>query len=89
MVDITTIKQAAQIVTDEHGDPVVQLPLSMWEALVDSLESERPQHERIKALLAEWDAQADDMPDGWWDEFDAFLAEHRMRFDDYDTGPGG
>lgn len=83
MVDITALKQAVHIVLDEHGEPVAQVPLSLWETLLNNLALEHPQHERILALLAEWDAEPDDTPAEWWDEFDIFLSSHRLNFQDF------
>ena len=42
---------------------------------------EEAQHEKIKALLAEWDTHAKDIPDEWWDNFQEFLQENRVDFD--------
>jgi hypothetical protein len=74
-MDWQTLKQAAQVTLNENGVPVVQIPLPLWEDLLLSMEAAPMQHERIKALLADWDAHPDDTSDEWWDEFDRFLAE--------------
>jgi hypothetical protein len=88
MIDRLAIQQAVHIVTDEQGVPVVQIPLPLWEKLLNALAEERPQHEQIKALLAAWDAEPDDTPVEWWDEFDAFMAENRFELQDRDLGAG-
>jgi hypothetical protein len=86
MVDLTAIKQVAQVVSDEDGIAYVRIPLSLWEVLLNSLESERPQHERIRAMLNAWETEPDETPPGWWDEFDAFMVEQRISFQERETG---
>jgi hypothetical protein len=86
MIDRIAIQRAVQIVADEQGLPVVQIPLPLWEKLLNSLAEERPQHERIKALLAAWDAEPDDTPAEWWNEFDTFMAENRLELQDRSLG---
>lgn len=43
-------------------------------------------NERIKALLAEWDAEPDEESEEWWEEFRAFLKENRLNFPERDLG---
>lgn len=38
--DLKAIKQAAQVVTDEHGKSIVQLPLDLWQDLLEQIEPE-------------------------------------------------
>ncbi len=38
--DLTAIKQAAQVIIDEHGKSIVQLPLDLWEELLEQIEPE-------------------------------------------------
>lgn len=38
--DLTAIKQAVQVVTDENGKSIVQLPLDLWEDLLEQIEPE-------------------------------------------------
>jgi hypothetical protein len=90
MIDLNSIKQAAQVVTDQKGEAVVQLPLPIWEKVIAQLEADTPnledlpQHERIKALLQTWKDQPDDTPAEWWDEFDKFMRENRLNFPERD-----
>ncbi|HRE49193.1 MAG TPA: hypothetical protein PLD47_15800 [Aggregatilineales bacterium] len=84
-MDKQTLQRAAHITTDSEGNPVVQLPLSLWEAVLASVE-DTPQDERIKALLASWDADPDPTPSVWWDEFAADLRASRFRLPKRDLG---
>ena len=77
MVDFSKLQHEARITTDEHGETVVQIPLTLWQELVKQV---APQHERILALLKQWEAEPDDTLPSWWDEFDKFLAENRVSF---------
>ncbi len=88
MINLDALKEAARIVKDEKGDTVVQIPLPVWEQLVGAVPSDEdlPQHERIKALLREWQEHPDDTPDQWWDEFEEFLKENRVNFPERDLG---
>ncbi len=85
MVDFSKLQHEARITTDEHGDIVVQIPLTLWQELVKQVS---PQHERISALLKQWEAEPDDTPPAWWDEFDKFLEENRVSFDYLDRELG-
>ena len=86
MADLEAIKQAARIVYDEQGTPVVQLPLEQWDELWAELEPEQPsQIERIQALIKQWQSEPDDTPPEWWDEFRQFLRENPVTFGDPDT----
>lgn len=87
MADLSTIKEAARIVSDEHGMPVVQIPLALWEEIVKAVApGQLPQHERIRATLQAWETEQDEMPDEWWDEFSRFLRENRVQFTPRDQG---
>lgn len=89
MVDLTAIKQAARVVKDENGNPVVQIPLEVWEEVVGSIKQDLPQYERIKALLKKWEEEPeDDMPNEWWDEYFQFLKENPVNFEERDLGFG-
>ncbi len=77
MVDLNDIQQAARIATDEQGRPVVQIPLDLWEEWL-AAQQRLPQHERIRAALAAWDASAAGLSEDWWDEFQAFLRANRL-----------
>ena len=79
-MDVDAIRQAARIVTDEHGEPAVLLPLSVWKELLDQFNMQSPQHEQIKAILKRWADEPDDLPAEWWDEFDADLKASRTTF---------
>lgn len=45
-----------------------------------------PQYERIHALLDRWEAEPDDTPAAWWEEFDQFLRENRLNIPERDLG---
>ena len=66
------------------GRPVVQIPLDEWNDFAGDAEhnqSQPSQYEQIKALLEKWRNEPDDdMSDAWWDEFQEFLNENRVRF---------
>jgi hypothetical protein len=85
-MDIASIVQAAQVISDDHGLPVVMLPLSLWQELLKQINVKAPQHERLKAILKSWRSEPDDMPPEWWDEFDADLRANRTVFRDRDLG---
>ncbi|MCC6905990.1 MAG: hypothetical protein IT326_09125, partial [Anaerolineae bacterium] len=76
MVDLEDIKRAAYVGTDEQGRPVAHIPLELWEAWMT--QELRPQNARLLALLDEWDANPDDTPAEWWDDFQAFLKANRL-----------
>lgn len=85
MTDLATIKQVAQITQDAEGHEVVLIPRALWEAFVEDLEQrDVPQHERIKALLRQWENEPDDTPPEWWEEFDRFLRENRFQIGERD-----
>lgn len=73
------LKESAQILTDNTGKPVVQIPLELWDTLLLQLH-DLSQSERLKLLLLQWDAEADESLDRDWDTFDAFIRENRLRF---------
>lgn len=76
MVDLISLTQAAKITKDEQGNPIVQIPLEVWEEWLSQNLS--TQNARMVALLDEWDANPDDTPAEWWDEFREFLKENRF-----------
>jgi hypothetical protein len=81
MTDLNDLKQAAKIVENEAGEPVVQIPVATWEAFVSEQSHASSQKSRIEALLVEWEQNpANDMPDEWWDDFSGFLNENRVHF---------
>jgi hypothetical protein len=86
VIDLDTIRQAARIKTDEHGALVVQIPLSVWEELLAGIESELPQHDRIKALLSELNVDPITAPQEGWDEFQKFLKEQFLNFHEFNLG---
>jgi hypothetical protein len=91
MVSLTDMKQAARVVNDENGNPVVQVPLDVWEAVVGKVEEKQPelsQGESIKALLKSWENEPDDKSPEWWGEFDEFLKENPVQLGDPDSFPG-
>lgn len=83
MTDLSDIQKAVRVRRDENGELVVQIPLDAWEEFIAT---QRPQHERIQALLTLWEAQPDETPETWWDEFDRFLRENRLNFVGCDPG---
>jgi hypothetical protein len=84
MIDVKSIRQSVHIVNDEQGQPVVQIPLDILESLLAQIQGDKPQHEKIKALLEEWDDNPDDTPDEWWDELEQFLKANRLHFPERD-----
>lgn len=93
MVDLRAIKQAAREVTDEQGTRFVQIPLAMWEFLLNQLESAYPtdeisQREKIFTVLKELRENPDDTPKGWWHEFDEFLKANPVNFPERDIELG-
>jgi hypothetical protein len=54
------------IVQDRHGQISIREP--------------EPQFQKIRTLLAEWDAHPDPAPEDWWNEFEEFIRENRMTF---------
>lgn len=75
---IDAIKSAARILRDEAGNVVVQLPLEMWDTLLQQIQP-IPQHERLKALLLLWEAEGDTGLDDEWDRLDRFLRNNRLK----------
>jgi hypothetical protein len=88
MTDLEALKQVARFTHDEHGQPVVQIPLAAWTEFMAETGAEPPQHERIKALLKEWEEHPDDTPAEWWDEFEEFLKQNRVNFPERDLDFG-
>jgi hypothetical protein len=71
------IQQYIKQTTDNEGNPVIQIPLEVWQRFIN----EKPisQIEQISALLDEWEQEpAETMPDNWWDEFTAFIRTNRL-----------
>ncbi len=90
MSDLMDIKQAARVVKDQNGLPVVQVPLDLWEAVMGEI-ADKPkpsQAEQIKALLKSWENEPDDKSPEWWAEFDQFLKDNRVNFPERDLGLG-
>ncbi len=88
MIDLNSIRQAAQVVTDQKGEPMVQVPLPIWEKVIAQLEADVPQHIRFQEFLKKWENYHDDASEQWWDEFDAFLRANRLNFPEQDFGLG-
>jgi PHD/YefM family antitoxin component YafN of YafNO toxin-antitoxin module len=83
------LKKSAKKTVDEHGQPAVLIPLSVWEKFMgEEIELELPQHERIKAVLQEIKENPDKMSEEWWDDFDTFLRENRVNFEERDLDWG-
>jgi glutamine synthetase adenylyltransferase len=97
MVSLTDMKQAARVVKDENGQPVVQVPLDVWEAVVGKVEEkqtvpkvEMSQAEAILATLKGWenDPEYQAISEEWWDDFQQFLKDNRVNFPERDLGLG-
>lgn len=89
MVDMDKLIQAARIVKDENGEPVVQIPLLTWEEIVAQAKPELSQKQKIMALLKQWENEPEnDMPEEWWTDFLEFLKANRMNFAERDLGFG-
>lgn len=89
MVDMNLIRQAAQITTDKDGNPVVQIPLSVWqEAIEEEPQRELSQVEQIIAYMEEWKNDPDYPSQEWWAEFEQFLGENRVTFRERDLDFG-
>jgi hypothetical protein len=41
LIDLAAVKNAARVVADEQGQPVVQLPLQIWEEVLSQLDGLR------------------------------------------------
>ncbi|MCQ3932244.1 MAG: hypothetical protein DPW16_17480 [Chloroflexi bacterium] len=91
MTDLMTIKQSAKVTVDEQGNPIVQIPLEVWEEFwhEQNPKSEiSAQNQRLLALLEQWQNEPDDQSEEWWDEFQQFLRENRVNFPYTDLGLG-
>lgn len=89
MVNMDKLIQAARIVKDENGEPVVQVPLLVWEEIVAQSAPELSQKQKIMALLRQWESEPEnDMPDEWWAGFLTFLKTNRMNFEERNLGFG-
>jgi hypothetical protein len=87
MVDLTRMKQAARYTTDENGQPVVQIPLAVWEETAGENQFLPSQKAQIEALFAAWAQEPhDDKSPEWWADFDRFMAENRVNFPERDLG---
>lgn len=76
-MDKNALRSAARVVRDDQGNLVVQIPLALWEAAVD-IADERPQHERIRSVLAAWQEEPQEESEAWWDAFDKDLKSSRL-----------
>jgi hypothetical protein len=85
MSDITTLTNAARIVHDEAGEPVVQIPLASWQAWLAQYQPDSSQIERIMLLLQSWTDEPDDPSPQWWNEFREFLEANRLDFEHSDV----
>lgn len=75
-MNIQNVKKVAKQTTDEDGNLVIQIPLSVWEGFI--AQEGKPQIEQIQNLLHEWEQEPEnDMPDIWWDEFMDDIQENR------------
>jgi hypothetical protein len=81
------LKKSAKKTVDEHGQPAVLIPLSVWEKFMSKVKPELSQREKILALFDEWDKHPeDDGTEQWWEEFDAFMRENRFTVEERDLG---
>ncbi len=87
MVKLTDMKPFARIVKDENGQPVVQVPLDIWEAVVGKITEQRlAQRRQMLDLLKQWKNDPEnDMSEEWWDDFLQFLKENRVKLGDPDS----
>jgi hypothetical protein len=85
-MDISQITQAARVSADESGAPIVVLPLSLWQELLNQINAQPSQQERLKAILNEWRSEEQTLPSDWWDDFDAELKASRTNFSERDPG---
>jgi hypothetical protein len=75
------IQQYARETTDAEGNPVIQIPLHIWQQFTGK--NSLPQIEQINVLLQDWQEHPQDsMPDAWWDEFTDFLQQNRLNFEE-------
>ncbi len=74
------IEIAKSIARDLSSEVIVQSREGRIVSVIgaDELADTTPQHERIKALLAQWETEEDDTPATWWDEFNALLESNRL-----------
>jgi hypothetical protein len=93
MTDITTLQKAARVSMDENGEPVIQIPLALWDefkASFEEPESQQPsQSDRIRAALQEIKHQAEEDPPNWGEDFRTFLKENRLDLTRKDLDVGG
>jgi hypothetical protein len=96
------LKRAAKEATDENGQPIVQIPLDVWQRFLEDepdvkdtrspqeilADETLPQHIRINAALEILEDIPDDKSEEWWDEFEQFLRENRMSFPERDLDWG-
>jgi len=71
---------AIRITTDEAGNPIVVLPLAVWQDLLSQLHLQPHQDDQIKAILRRWKSEPDDTTPEWWDAFDMELKANRTTF---------
>src|SRR5690349_8581026 len=83
-MDISTITQSARIATDEQGQPIVVLPLSLSQEIFNQVHLQAQQDEQIKALLRRWESDPEVASPEWWDEFDADLQANGLAFAERD-----
>ncbi|MCC7447849.1 MAG: hypothetical protein IT324_10545 [Anaerolineae bacterium] len=89
MIDLNTLKHAATFAKNDQGKPVVQIPVDIWDALLEQIEANKQpadpsQPERWQAFLRDTADYVDDKSAAWWDEFDTFLKETRPNFPERD-----
>lgn len=87
MTNTVNLEQAARYTVDEYGNPVVQIPVSLWHEILGEF-GVPSQYESMKALFEEWAKRPpEEKPsDEWWDEFDQFLRDNRLNFQERDLG---
>ena len=81
------LKKSAKKTIDEHGQPAILIPLSVWEEFMSKVKPAPSQKEKILALFDEWDNHPeDDGSEQWWQEFDTFIRKNRVNFEERDLG---
>ncbi len=86
VIDLERIKQAAQMKVDDKGNPVVQIPRTLWQELVAFLESLPPENGYAKALLSELTCEPEPIPEASWEDFQRFLKESFLNFHEFNLG---
>lgn len=77
-MNIVDLVRNAHTTTDDQGQPVIQIPLQVWEQFVAEEKPKPSQKVQIESLLQAWDEASDE----WWDGFSSFVKANRLDFKD-------